>query len=128
MRNTNDNKASLISPLLDKLGTRQNKEYFKTWAVSYLSKKSPVHAKAFEQYLASGNSDKLDKYLSKNNNKELFQAAWRQAKRRKFDKEQVTLNLSLADHGKLQFSATRNNLNMTQYLIKLIKDNDESLL
>ncbi|MBB1457250.1 MULTISPECIES: hypothetical protein [unclassified Pseudoalteromonas] len=127
MRNTNDNKVSLISSFFDGLDTI-HREYFKTWALSYLSKKSPVHAKAFEQYLASGNSDKLDKYLGKNNNKGLFQAAWRQAKRRKFNKEQITLNLNRSDYNKLRSSATRNKMNMTQYLIKLIIDNDKGVL
>ena len=130
MRNTNDNKVSLLSSFFDGLDTRR-REYFKIWAGSYLSKKSPVHAKAFEQYLVSENSDKLDKldkYLSRNNHKELFQAAWRQAKRRKFDKEQVTLNLSSADHDKLQRSARAHRMSMTQYLIMLIRNNEKNIL
>ncbi|ENO00520.1 MULTISPECIES: hypothetical protein [Pseudoalteromonas] len=123
MSSTSTNKVSIVSSLFNGLDVR-HREYFSTWAVAYLSKNSPAHAKAFEQYLESGNSDKLDKYLSKNNHKELFQNAWRQAKRRKFNKEQITLNLNRSDYNKLRLSATRNKMNMTQYLIKLINDND----
>ena len=132
MKNTNDNESSFFPSYYDGLDTN-HREYFKKWTVSYLSKKSPAHVKAFNQYLESGNSDKLDKYLRKNNHKELFQAAWRQAKRRqakrrKFDKEQITLNLSRADRGKLRISAKVNKMSETQYLIMLIQNNDEGLL
>lgn len=127
MSNTSANKVSLVSSLFNRLDVR-HREYFETWAVAYLSKSSPAHAKAFEQYLESGSSDKLDKYLSKNNHKELFQNAWRQAKRRKFNKEQVTLNLNLTDYNKLQLSAKVSNMSMTQYLINLIIDNDKGVL
>ncbi|MDQ2045155.1 hypothetical protein NRL14_15600 [Pseudoalteromonas sp. 20-92] len=127
MSNTSTNKISVVSSLFNGLDVR-HREYFEIWAVAYLSKSSPVHAKAFEQYLESGNSDKLDKYLSKNNHKELFQNAWRQAKRRKFNKEQVTLNLNPSDYNKLRLNAEVRNMSMTQYLIKLIIDNDKGVL
>jgi hypothetical protein len=122
MKNKNKNDFNFLSSFFNELDPIFQR-YFITWAVSYFSKKSPALAKAFEQYLESGSSDKLDKYLSKNNHKESFQNAWRQAKRRKFKKEQVTLHLNHSEYKTLQSSAIKNNMNMTQYLIKLINDN-----
>lgn len=129
MSSTSTSKVSIVLSFFNGLDVT-HKKYFETWAVAYLSKNSPAHAKAFEQYLESANLiklDKLDKYLSKNNHKELFQNAWRQAKRRKFNKKQITLNLNRSDYNKLRTSANRDKMNMTQYLIKLINDDGDLL-